>query len=356
MRSRTHFNVALFSVALGLISSLASHAYAEDKTSIRFINDWKWEGQAAPLLLASDEGFFKSEALDVTLEPGTGSVNALPLVASGEFQMGSADINSLITWRDKNPDVDMKAVYLIYSAPPYAVLSRPSLGVMGPQDLEGHVLGAPKFDGAYAQWPAFVRANGIFEEDVTIKDVGFPEREALLAEGKVDAITGFSFTSYLGLLARGVPKNDISLMLMSDFGLDMYGNVIVVNPDFAAANPDAVKGFLRAAIKGYQQTIANPAAAVQHVLSRNADADAEVELRRLVMAIGHHIVTDESRGIGLGAIDSERLDKSIGQLSAIHTFASTPTAADIFVDSYLPELSYRQVPDTSESTAAPATK
>lgn len=321
---------------------------AQQKTDIRFINDWKWEGQSAPLLLAKDKGFFDDERLSVTLEPGTGSVNALPLVASGEYHMGSADINSLITWRDKNPDVDMKAIYLIYSAPPFAILSRPSLGVMGPQDLEHHTLGAPKFDGAFAQWPAFVIANGIIEDHVTIKDVGFPEREALLAKGEVDAITGFSFTSYISLETKGVPTEDISLMLMSDFGLDLYGNAIIVNPDFAKANPDAVKGFLKAAVKGYQETISNPAAAVQHVLSRNEKPNEEVELRRLIMAIGHHIVTEESRAIGLGDIVDIRLEKSIKQLDSIHNFATSPKASDIFDKRYLPEMGLRLVPDTSQ--------
>jgi NitT/TauT family transport system substrate-binding protein len=315
------------------------------QTAIRFINDWKWEGQAAPLLLALDEGYFAEEALNVTLDPGKGSVDALPRVASGEYDMGSADINSLITWRQQNPDVDMKAIYIIYNSPPFAVLGRPSLGVTGPLDLEGHVLGAPKFDGAFAQWPAFVVANGILEDRVTIEDVSFPDREPMLAAGKVDAITGFSFTSYISLQNNGVPVEDISLMLMSDFGLDLYGNAIIVNPQFAEQNPGAVKAFLRAAVHGYQQTIANPTAAVEHVLSRNENPQREVELQRLIMAIGHHIVTDEVRSTGLGGVINARLEKSIAQLNSIHNFSSVPAATDIFDDSYLPPMGNRQLPD-----------
>lgn len=315
---------------------------AED-TKVRFINDWKWEGQAAPLLLALDQKFFAEEALDVTLEIGKGSLDALPKVASGEFDMGSADINSLITWRDKNPDIDMKAIYIIYNSPPFAILGRPSLGVFGPQDLEGHVLGAPAFDGAYAQWPAFVQANGIMEDKVTIKDVGFPVREPMLASGDVDAITGFSFTSYVGLEKNGVPASDISLMLMSDFGLDLYGNAIIVNPVFAEKNPGAVRGFLRAAVKGYKATIANPSAAVEHVLSRNAESDRETELKRLIMAIGHHIVTDEVRSSGLGDVVAARLEKSIEQLASIHDFEAVPAASDIFDNSYLPAMASRRL-------------
>lgn len=314
-----------------------------ENTPLRFVNDWKWEGQAAPLLLSLDKGYFAEEALDVMLDPGTGSVNAIPLVASGEYDMGSADINSLITWRADNPDVDMKAIYIIYNAPPFAVLGRPSKGVFGPLDLEGRTLGAPAFDGAYAQWPMFVAANGILEDRVNIQDVGFPVRESMLAAGDVDAITGFSFSSYITLRQNGVPEDDISLMLMSDFGLDLYGNAIIVNPDFATTHPAEVTAFLRAAIRGYQETIANPAAAIPYVTERVENADPEVELQRLVMAIGHHIVTDEVRSLGLGDVVRSRLDKSITQLDIIHEFASELSSDDIFDNSFLPAIATRQI-------------
>ena len=335
----------------GLLLAVVSVSTANaENTKVRFINDWKWEGQAAPLLLSLDKGYFAEEALDVVLDPGTGSVNAIPLVASGEYDMGSADINSLITWRADNANVDMKAIYIIYNAPPFAVLGRPSQGVFGPLDLEGHTLGAPAFDGAYAQWPAFVAANGILEDRVDIQDVGFPVRESMLAAGDVDAITGFSFSSYITLRENGVPEDDISLMLMSDFGLDLYGNAIIVNPDFAQSYPAEVTAFLRAAIRGYQETIANPAAAISYVTDRVEDADPEVELQRLVMAIGHHIVTDEVRSLGLGDIVQGRLEKSITQLDTIHDFASELSSDDIFDNSFLPAVATRQI-EAVESSA-----
>ena len=47
---------------------------------------------------------------------------------------------------------------------------------------------------------------------------------------------------------------DGRLKVMSDFGLDLYGNAIIVNPEFAAAEAAAVRAFLRATVRGYQQT------------------------------------------------------------------------------------------------------
>ena len=313
-------------------------------TSIKFANDWKWEGPAAPLLLAWDTGLYKAEGLDVQMDTGKGSLDAIPRVASGTYEMGNADINSLIKFRDKNPDLPVKAVFMIYNAPPFAIVGRKSLGVNEPKDLEGKILGAPAPDGAYAQWKAFVKANGIDASKVTIENVGFPVREPMLAQGKVDAITGYSFSSFINLKANGVPEDDISVLLMREHGLDLYGNVILVNPEFAKSNPEAVKAFLRATIKGFLATISDPESAVKHVVSHNDVAREEVELERLKMALAQNIVTDEVLMMGLGGVDLARLEKSIDQISDTYEFTSRPSASDVFDGSFLPDAKERMIP------------
>lgn len=327
-----------------LLASLFVASAAHAETSIKFANDWKWEGPAAPLLLAWDTGLYSAEGLDVQMDTGKGSLDAIPRVASGTYEMGNADINSLIKFRDKNPDLPVKAIFMIYNAPPFAIVGRKSLGVNTPKDLEGKILGAPAPDGAYAQWKAFVKANGIDASAVTIENVGFPVREPMLAQGKVDAITGYAFSSFINLKANGVPEDDISVLLMREHGLDLYGNVILVNPQFAEENPEAVKGFLRATIKGFQATIADPASAVKHVINHNDVAREEVELERLIMAINQNIVTDEVQANGLGGVVIERLQRSIDQIADTYEFENRPAVFDVFDSSFLPDPSERMVP------------
>lgn len=327
-----------------LLASLFVAGTASAETSIKFANDWKWEGPAAPLLLAWDTGLYSAEGLDVQMDTGKGSLDAIPRVASGTYEMGNADINSLIKFRDKNPELPVKAIFMIYNAPPFAIVGRKSLGVNTPKDLEGKILGAPAPDGAYAQWNAFVKANGIDASQVTIENVGFPVREPMLAQGKVDAITGYAFSSFINLKANGVPEDDISVLLMREHGLDLYGNVILVNPQFAEENPEAVKGFLRATIKGFQATIADPASAVKHVINHNDVAREEVELERLIMAINQNIVTDEVRANGFGGVVIERLQRSIDQIADTYEFENRPAVYDVFDSSFLPDPSERMVP------------
>src|SRR5262249_51200272 len=151
-----------------------------------------------------------------------GSVEPINRIASRTYDMAFADINSLIKFRDQNPQTALKAVFMIYSNPPFAVVSRKSRGVTAPKDLEGKKLGAPTADGAYAQWRICVKANDMDASKVEILTVGFNVREPMLVSGHVDAITGFSFSSYINVKHSGVPQDDIVVLLMANYGVRLY--------------------------------------------------------------------------------------------------------------------------------------
>ena len=310
---------------------------AAQETSIKFSLDFKYEGPSAPFLVPLDKGYYKAEGLNVTVDSAAGSLEPINRVASGTYDMGFGDINSLIKFRDANPNTPIKAVFMVYNKPPFAIVGRKSRGVSKPKDLEGKKLGAPAPDGAYAQWPIFVEANGIDASKVTIENVGFPVREPMLAAGQVDAITGFSFSSFINLKDKGVAVDDISVLLMADYGVNLYGNAIIVNPKFAADNPKAVQGFIKAFLKGLNDTIKDPSTAVDSVLKRNDIAKKPVELERLTMALKDNIVTAETKANGYGGVDAARFAKAIDQIGLTYKWKGTkPALADIFDASYLP--------------------
>ncbi len=313
----------------------ATSAFAE--TKVPFALDWKFEGPAAPYFMAIDNGHFAEEGLDVTIEAGSGSVGTIPKIATGAFPIGFGDINSVVKFLDQNPGAPVTAVMMVYDKPPFAIVGRKSLGVEAPKDLEGKILGAPPPDGAWAQFPAFASANDLAVDAITVEPVGFPTREPMLAEGNVAAITGFSFSSVLNLKRLGVPAEDISNILMADYGLQLYGNAILVNTEYAAENPDTVKGFLRAVAKGWQDTIADPAAGIEALIKRNPAADPALEQERLQMAIDQNVVTDWVSANGMGAIDAKRLDVAIAQIGETYEFQNEPDAALYFDGSFLPD-------------------
>ncbi len=327
--------------AFAAAAMTAGLAWAE--TDMPFALDWKFEGPSAPYFAAIDNGHFEAAGLSVEISAGQGSLDAIPKVATGAFPIGFADINSLIKFLDQNPGAPVTAVMMVYDKPPFAIVGRKSLGVSEPKDLEGRVLGAPPPDGAWAQFPAFASANALDVDKITVEPVGFPTREPMLAEGNVAAVTGFSFSSFLNLVRLGVPEDDISTILMADYGLALYGNAIIVNTDFASANPDAVTGFLTAVAAGWKDAIADPAKAIESLIERNPAADAALEERRLQLAIDANVMTDYATANGMGGIDAARMDKALSQLGETYEFTSAPVAELYFTDAYLPAADARML-------------
>ena len=306
------------------------------QTAVKFTLDGRIEGPAAPYLMALDRGYFKGEDLEVAIEPAAAPAEPLARVATGGYDIGVVDLNALIRWRDQNPATPLKAVFIVHNRPVYAIVGRKSRGIVAPKDLEEKKLAAPAADPASAQWPIFAKLNGIDVAKVAVLNVGVPVREPMLAAGEVDAITGPTYGASVNLRGKGVPGDDISVLAMADYGLEVYGNAIFVNAKFLAEKPDAVRAFLRAYTRAVKAAVGDPAAAIDSVVRRNGGANKDVELERLSILLREHVATPEVKANGLGEIDAGRFERGIDQIGLTYSFKSKPKAADIFDDSFLP--------------------
>lgn len=343
MEMKTWFSAGAAMVGLFLATMTPGVGQAEE-TNIKFSLDRSFEGPAAPFLLPLDKGYYKAEGLNVSIDPADEQSESIKRVASGSYDMGVADVTALIKFRDANPKMPIKAVFIVYNKPPFAVIGRKSRGINGPKDLEGKKLGATTDTQVFAQWPIFVKANGLDPSKINIETIGLPVRDPMLAAGQVDAITGVSFSSFVDLMDKGVPVGDIAVLLMADYGVNLYGNAIIVSPKFAQEHPEAVKGFLRAFLKGLKMTVKAPANTISFVLERNDGAKKNLELERLKMVIRDNIVTPEVKTNGYGGIDNDRFAEAIEQIGFSYKFKSAkPNPDDIFDASYLPPAAERKV-------------
>lgn len=331
-------------MVVGTAALVLGSVAAQAQTPVRFSLDWRWEGPAAPFAVALDKGYFKAEGLDVTIDPAAGSREPISRVASGSYDAGFGDVNSLVRFRDENPGTDIKAVMVIYDRPPFAIIGRKSRGITKEvSSLQGKKFGAPAADGAYAQWPIFKAVNKIDDTAMKFENVGFPVREPMLAQGEVDAVFGFSMSSYINLKSRGVPADDIVVLLMSDYGVDLYGNTIIVSEKFAKEKPEAVKGLLRAVMKGVQDTVKDPGSAVDSVIKRNDVAKKDVELERLKMVLEQNMITPWVKENGFGGIDKARFAKVLEQIGLTFTYKAKPQVDDVFSQEFLPAADQRKV-------------
>ena len=329
--------------AAGWLAAVLLAGTAHAQTALKLSLDDRLEGPAALFLLPQDRGYYRAEGLEVTIDEGANALEPITRVASGAYELGFADINALIRYRDQNPAAPVKAVFMLYNKPPFAIVGRKSRGISDPKSLEDKKLGAPPAGESFDQWPIFAKLNDIDPAKVAVEKIGVPVRAPMLAAGQLDAVLGYSFRVYVDLKERGVPVDDVVVLPMASYGLKLYGAAIIVNTKLAAAKPEAVEGFLRAFLKGLKDTLRNPSAAVDSVVKREDLGKKDVELERLRMAIRDNIVTPEVRANGLGAIDAVRLGEAINQIALTYAFKVKPKPGDIFDPAFLPPAAERKL-------------
>ena len=313
-------------------------------THIRFTLDFAIQGPQAPFLVALDKGYFAEEGLSVVMDRGLGSADAVTKIAGGAYQMGYADINTLMEFNVKNPDKALQVVAMVLDRAPFSILTLKGRGIEKPKDLEGKKLGAPAGDAPRRLFPVFAKAAGIDATKVTWVSMDAPLREPTLIKGDVDAITGFYFTAFLNLTAAKVPATDIIAFRYSDYGLDLYGNGVMAPPAWIEKNPDVVRAFLRALVKGWKDTLANPDEAIAILLKREPLLDREVEKQRLLLAIENNMLTPDVKRNGFGAVVPERLSKAIDAVAAGFELPTKPDPAKLYTDKYLPPPADRMPP------------
>jgi NitT/TauT family transport system substrate-binding protein len=331
----------LITIVSSLVLALITGAQAE--TKIRFTLDWLPGSYHAPFFIALYKGYYKAEGLDVTIDRGKGSGQVVQQLATNVYDIGYPDINVLLEFNAKNPGVAFPEVMIGYEQNPSGLFFLKSSGIKSIKDFEGKTLGPVANDSTYKTLPVFAKLNHLDLSKIKIQYLDPALREALLIKGQVDAITGQYFRSVIDLHGRGVKYEDIGSFMYKDYGLDMYGNGVAVSRTFLKEHPDAVKGFLRATIKGVKDMIHDPEMAVEMVAKAEPLLKKDIELERLKLALSCCIATPNVLKNGYGGVDPARLERTITLISDGFGLPRKLTATELFDGSYLPPEKDRMV-------------
>ncbi|SOZ36939.1 ABC transporter substrate-binding protein [Cupriavidus neocaledonicus] len=328
---------AMLGTSLVLSTQFAGAAHAQ-ATKVRFQLDWRFEGPAALFLLGEQKGYYKAEKLEVAFDAGNGSGNVVNRVASGTYDMGFADMSSVMEFYGNNPDAKNKpvAVMMVYNNTPAAILALKKSGIRAPKDLAGKRMGAPVFDAGRRAFPLFARANGLQASSFNWQAMDPTLRETMLVRGDLDAITGFSFTSILNLNARGVKDEDIVVLPYPQFGVKLYGNAVIASEAFIKQNPEAVKAFLRAFSKSARDVIARPEEGIRALKARDGIIDEKLETRRLKLALDSVVRSPDARAEGFGRVSKPRLSLMASQVADAFGTKGRINADALWTDAYLP--------------------
>jgi NitT/TauT family transport system substrate-binding protein len=292
------------------------------------------QGQQSPFVLAVEGGYFARAGVDVQVDRGFGSADAITKVASGAYDMAFADISTMIQFAGRQGPDKVVSVFQVFDVAPLVMLSLKKANIHKPLDLAGKRVAAPPGSSSRMMFPLLAAAGGLDLATIKWIDVTPQLRETLLMQGQADATTAL-VTDIPGLHHLGVTDADLDVMRFADFGVTVYGHCILTTPQFAARNPDAVRAVVAGFAQALKAAIADPAASIAALHKRNPLQDDAVEQARLELVIRNAIVTDAVRRDGLGTVDPARLRQTIDLVARVFSVPA-PDPAAVYRADFLP--------------------
>ena len=322
-------------IVLGGIVLAANLSSAEAQTpTVKLMLDFAVQGQQSPFVLAAEGGHFARAGVNVQVDRGYGSADAIIKVASGAYDMAFADVGALIQFNGRQASVKLVDVLQIYDVAPMVILSLRQSSIRSPADLKGKRVAAPSGSASRTMFPVFARANGLDPASVNWLDVTPQLREMLLVQRQADATTAF-ITDVPGLERLGVGENDVSIMRYSDFGVRLYGNCIVTTPEFIANHADALRKVINVVVQAWKLAIADPDLAIAAIKKRDPLIDEKVERQRLGLVIKNAVLTDHVRREGLSAVEPDRMRETIDMVAKTFNIPAVDPAS-VYRADFLP--------------------
>jgi NitT/TauT family transport system substrate-binding protein len=322
-----------FFAALVLLLASAS-CLAADK--IVFQLDWLPGGDKAAVYLGVQKGYFADEGIEVTIQPGRGSSDAITKIGTGSADLGTGGISALMMAAAEG-GAPVKAVMSIYSKQPDAIFTVKGSGIAVLKDVAGHQIATAPFSSSNTVWPVILTANGLDLTKVQMINADVPALAPMLATGKVDATINWVTVAPAFEAVLKQAGKELVIIPWSDFGLDGYGLCLFASDKMIKERPQVLTRFLRAYVKATQAAVADPAAAAAALKSMVPEADltaAAAEYKASVPLIKNTI----SERDGMGAFEPKLLKATWEWVAKAKNYPLAKVDPEKLVDrSFLPK-------------------
>ncbi len=298
--------------------------------------DYQVRGNHAMFHVAQEKGYFEEEGIDVTaINKGSGSPDTLRLVGSGGADFGFADLPSLVTARTQ--DVKVKAIAAVNQVSPLGLCSlKENVELTSPKDLPGLTMGVHPAGSTYIFYQALLAANDVDKKAVTELTVT-PPYENYLMQGQVDAVVCYVDAEVPLLEQHAGGEGKLSVMMGSDFGYDAYGSGLFTTDELIEKDPDLVQRFTNAYLKAFDWVAENPEETAALLAGTSAELADNKELfaKQLQADIDHTFTSDHTQEHGLGAMDAQMWESTIGILSDRGVIKTTPATSDVYTNEFV---------------------
>jgi len=286
-----------------LAGTALSSGHAADKVVYQL--DWLPGGDKAPIYVCIQKGFCADAGLEVTIEGGRGSSEAITKLATGVSDIGSAGIGALMSAKAEE-NVPVTAVMSLFNKGPHAFYAIKGTGMDKIEDVKGKKVATSPFTESNIYLPLVLEDIGLTESDIALTKADPGALGPMLMTGSTDVIIAWltDVARYTGQ-AKEAGK-ELVILPWSAAGLELYSASLVASDKFLTERPDVAKRFIAAYKKSVAFAHENPteaAEAVAAVVPELSVENVEGSLKD-AMVLVYNEVTDKD---GLGTFEPVRL-------------------------------------------------
>jgi NitT/TauT family transport system substrate-binding protein len=304
---------------------------SEGADKVAYITAFGAVGRDAFVWVAKEKGYFSEVGIEVDVKEGAGNVPNLTALKAGQVQFGALDFTGAVIQAGKGEFTDWRAIAAVHQQTLVAVMTTKDTNITTPKDLAGKTMATGAGSVTELLFPAYAELAGLDPKSVTIKGVQATTLNSLMASGQVDALGTF-------LLSRGAlataSKKEVVVLPYSDYLGDLFGNAIITTPALIQQDPDLVRRFTGAILKGLQYSIDNPEEAAT-ILNKVKPTYAVAAGKGEIDAMASYV--PPVSGGRVGSMDEARVARTIAILQAAGLISAGLTPAQVADFSFVPK-------------------
>jgi len=330
-KSSSSATTAATTAAGGGTSTTAKPSFGTLDFQLSWIKNDEFSGE----YLADTNGYYAAQGFSgVNLISGGPNVQQDAVVAGGKAFIGisSPDISSAAILQG----ADLITIGAQYQKNPFAIMSLATKPINNPTEMIGKKIGVQSTNESV--WKAFLKANNLDPSKITEVPVQFDPTP--LTTGTVDGWFSFITNEPNLLKVKGV---DTTTFLLADYNYPLVSESYIVRKSSIQTDRAKIKAALIADIKGWHDSIANPAAGPHLAVTKYGSSLGLQETEQTLESKAQNqlILTPDTMTNGIFTITPDLVSKSIATLA----LAGTTITADKLFDLSLIQEVYQEHPE-----------